>query len=373
MLKFQGKTVTLKYKTVEFDIRTRAETVSYDVSTYEQIFAIAKELLEIEITKNGGRLKLRLMGVRLSSLDGPNSPTKRNVAESESLMKFVKAKDPKEPKELKNPKESKELRNPKEPKEMKNSKDPSTNAEIKQLLLIPKKVEEAPVEQKSFFRRKIAEFQEEQQKVGAEPVEQSFFRRKMAEFQIQKQQQQQKAKSEEPTETVVPLKRKRSGSISKIESTNKDLDLDDSTEISKQKLPTEEAPKRLQTDQHPDVLHDPKDKRLQREQPPDGRSLTRDAEASTPGEYFCPVCRWNVRCESLEAFNSHLDNCLSKQAIAEVLKEEIPKNAKTGSANTAVKLKVLNKLKKSGDDINRGITASNSKRMIRIDEFFVTK
>ncbi|KAF6126491.1 DNA polymerase kappa [Phyllostomus discolor] len=45
----KGRTVTIKLKNVNFEVKTRASTVSSAVSTAEEIFALAKELLRTEI------------------------------------------------------------------------------------------------------------------------------------------------------------------------------------------------------------------------------------------------------------------------------------------------------------------------------------
>ncbi|XP_012880757.1 PREDICTED: DNA polymerase kappa isoform X1 [Dipodomys ordii] len=64
----KGRTVTIKLKNVNFEVKTRAITVSSIVSTAEEIFAIAKELLRTEINAECPYpLRLRLMGVRISS------------------------------------------------------------------------------------------------------------------------------------------------------------------------------------------------------------------------------------------------------------------------------------------------------------------
>eukprot|EP00158_Paraphelidium_tribonemae_P003600 Partr_v1_DN26249_c0_g1_i1_m48730 putative DNA polymerase kappa len=57
-----GKTVTLKIKTDEFEIRSRAKTVSRYINKDSDIFDIALQLLQAEFP-----VKLRLMGIRLSS------------------------------------------------------------------------------------------------------------------------------------------------------------------------------------------------------------------------------------------------------------------------------------------------------------------
>lgn len=59
----QGKTVTLKLKNVNFEVKTRASTVLSSVSTEEEIFAIAKDLLGTEIDSVAPHpLRIRLMG-----------------------------------------------------------------------------------------------------------------------------------------------------------------------------------------------------------------------------------------------------------------------------------------------------------------------
>uniref|UniRef100_A0A3Q2P160 DNA polymerase kappa n=1 Tax=Fundulus heteroclitus TaxID=8078 RepID=A0A3Q2P160_FUNHE len=59
----KGKTVTLKLKNVNFEVKTKAQTLPYAVATAEDIFAVAKELLKMEIESESPQpLRLRLMG-----------------------------------------------------------------------------------------------------------------------------------------------------------------------------------------------------------------------------------------------------------------------------------------------------------------------
>ncbi|XP_037980316.1 DNA polymerase kappa isoform X4 [Motacilla alba alba] len=63
----KGKTVTLKLKNVNFKVKTRASTVLSSVSTEEEIFTVAKDLLGTEIDSVAPHpLRIRLMGVRVS-------------------------------------------------------------------------------------------------------------------------------------------------------------------------------------------------------------------------------------------------------------------------------------------------------------------
>lgn len=59
----KGKTVTLKLKNVNFEVKTRAQTLPYAVATVEDVFAVAKDLLKMEIENESPQpLRLRLMG-----------------------------------------------------------------------------------------------------------------------------------------------------------------------------------------------------------------------------------------------------------------------------------------------------------------------
>ncbi|XP_040898339.1 DNA polymerase kappa [Toxotes jaculatrix] len=78
----KGKTVTLKLKNVNFEVKTRALTLPYAVATVDEIFAVAKDLLKTEIENESPQpLRLRLMGVRISafvSLDD-KKPLQRSI------------------------------------------------------------------------------------------------------------------------------------------------------------------------------------------------------------------------------------------------------------------------------------------------------
>uniref|UniRef100_A0A8C4N7Q0 DNA polymerase kappa n=1 Tax=Eptatretus burgeri TaxID=7764 RepID=A0A8C4N7Q0_EPTBU len=64
----QGRTITLKIKNINFEVKTRAVSLPSAVSSEELLFAAARDLLKIEIESvHPQPLRLRLMGVRLSS------------------------------------------------------------------------------------------------------------------------------------------------------------------------------------------------------------------------------------------------------------------------------------------------------------------
>ncbi|XP_076995544.1 DNA polymerase kappa isoform X3 [Tamandua tetradactyla] len=84
----KGRTVTIKLKNVNFEVKTRASTVASVISTAEEIFAVAKDLLRTEIDADFPHpLRLRLMGVRISSF--PNEEDKKH--QQRSIIGFLQS------------------------------------------------------------------------------------------------------------------------------------------------------------------------------------------------------------------------------------------------------------------------------------------
>uniref|UniRef100_UPI003AB04D9E DNA polymerase kappa n=1 Tax=Centroberyx gerrardi TaxID=166262 RepID=UPI003AB04D9E len=78
----KGKTVTLKLKNVNFEVKTRAWTLPCAVATVDEIFAVAKDLLKTEIENVSPQpLRLRLMGVRISAFvsSDDKKPLQRSI------------------------------------------------------------------------------------------------------------------------------------------------------------------------------------------------------------------------------------------------------------------------------------------------------
>uniref|UniRef100_A0A8C8A2S6 DNA polymerase kappa n=1 Tax=Oryzias sinensis TaxID=183150 RepID=A0A8C8A2S6_9TELE len=78
----KGKTVSLKLKNVNFEVKTRAQTLQCAVAAEEEIFAVAKDLLKTEIDNESPHpLKLRLMGVRMSAFvsSDDKAPTQKSI------------------------------------------------------------------------------------------------------------------------------------------------------------------------------------------------------------------------------------------------------------------------------------------------------
>ena len=60
---FKGKTVTIKLKTVEFELKTRGKTLGIVTNQQGDIYSAARDLLKIEIQNCQPQpLRLRLMG-----------------------------------------------------------------------------------------------------------------------------------------------------------------------------------------------------------------------------------------------------------------------------------------------------------------------
>ncbi|XP_066458977.1 DNA polymerase kappa [Eleutherodactylus coqui] len=91
----KGRTVTLKLKNVKFEVKTRASTMSYVVSTEEEIYSVAKDILKAEIDLASPEpLRLRLMGVRLSGfLSEDDKKYQKCITSFLCIGKVTKAKN----------------------------------------------------------------------------------------------------------------------------------------------------------------------------------------------------------------------------------------------------------------------------------------
>lgn len=90
--KLKGKTITIKLKTVNFEVKSRSLSPLNPVSTYEEIFLAAKELLKNEINACfPDPLRLRLMGVRLSNFQESSSDSSKE-AKQNTITGFFKQK-----------------------------------------------------------------------------------------------------------------------------------------------------------------------------------------------------------------------------------------------------------------------------------------
>ncbi|XP_051644128.1 DNA polymerase kappa isoform X5 [Manacus candei] len=83
----KGKTVTLKLKNVNFEVKTRASTVLSSVSTEEEIFAVAKDLLGTEIDSVAPHpLRIRLMGLIQELTEKKDFPAENYSMENQNRV-----------------------------------------------------------------------------------------------------------------------------------------------------------------------------------------------------------------------------------------------------------------------------------------------
>ena len=91
--KLKGKTVTIKLKTVNFEVKSRSLSPLNPISTYEEICLAAKELLKNEISAcSPDPLRLRLMGVRLSNFQDCIQSDSSKDGRQNTITEFLKPK-----------------------------------------------------------------------------------------------------------------------------------------------------------------------------------------------------------------------------------------------------------------------------------------
>ena len=81
----KGKTITLKLKTSNFEVKTRATTIVSYTNEAETISKHVKKLLSKELP-----IRLRLMGIRVSNFMGKSEPVEKN---QKQLSTFFKRSD----------------------------------------------------------------------------------------------------------------------------------------------------------------------------------------------------------------------------------------------------------------------------------------
>ncbi|RKP15848.1 lesion bypass DNA polymerase [Rozella allomycis CSF55] len=74
-----GRCIHLKYKTDEFQVRTKSKTLNKYIYNFDDIFHYASQMLQEELP-----LKLRLMGIRMTTLENIND------VNSKGIRKFFK-------------------------------------------------------------------------------------------------------------------------------------------------------------------------------------------------------------------------------------------------------------------------------------------
>ncbi|XP_008417080.1 DNA polymerase kappa [Poecilia reticulata] len=256
----KGKTVTLKIKNVNFEVKTRAQTLPYAVARAEDIFAVAKDLLKTEIENESPQpLRLRLMGVRISSFVCSDD----KIPMQKSIISFLQPgktdRSRSSPITLQKP-------------EVVNLCDHSVQTSE---LVDDPPVENGQKQNKVLWRSK-------QRPTGEEP-QQSFFQRahaKRLELQAAKPSSQ-----DEGCEEHVPVVTPNNGTESLKQANTDDDNVQD---LSENELASPVQP-------HAST-----------------------SGCGTPAETFtCPVCFTKVKTTDLNVFNRHIDSCLSDAARRE--------------------------------------------------------
>ncbi|XP_034547629.1 DNA polymerase kappa [Notolabrus celidotus] len=260
----KGKTVTLKLKNVNFEVKTRAMTMPYAVATVDEIFAVAKDLLKTEIDNESPQpLRLRLMGVRISAFVSADDkkPLQKSIL---GFLQPGKGDSSSTTQETNQKFEEKPFSNP--------------SLQTKPLPC-PPLVQKCQREQEVPVWNKQRVFQGSQ--ISNEP-KQSFFQRAQAKrLKIQSGNENRQGEKHEQHAPVIT-----------------------SADISPHKL--EESPRKPheKISTASDLLEN-------------GRASPVEAHASTSGcggklseSFTCPVCFRRVETTDLNTFNTHIDQCL---------------------------------------------------------------
>ncbi|KAI5613146.1 DNA polymerase kappa [Silurus asotus] len=257
----KGKTVTLKLKNVNFEVKTRAFTLQCAVCTEEEIFAAAKDILKAEIDNASPLpLRLRLMGVRVSSFIS----TDDKQPQQKSIVGF-----------LKNASDSSSTAQPSKSEivSVMGSSVSSTRAKCP--------------EGRSFTGETSIPFSNGQTQSGCtnEPQQQSFFQK--AEAKRMQNQHEQEETSEICTDKIFKW-------------LPKDLTSNPSFIVTAHKA-TAEIEKAPDTDNNAAKAE---------------QSLSSTSTASLANMlqcYTCPVCFNQIETKNLSSFNQHIDKCLSSE------------------------------------------------------------
>ncbi|XP_008279678.1 DNA polymerase kappa [Stegastes partitus] len=253
----KGKTVTLKLKNVNFEVKTRALTLPYAVATVDEIFAVAKDLLKTEIENESPQpLRLRLMGVRIStfvSLDDKQPLQK-------SIIGFLQ---------------------PGKMESSSSSKETHQNLEKENRSLPAGPLVCPPLVQKC-QRKEEVPWRNRQSQAGEEP-QQSFFQRAHAK-RLQLQAAKGSTQEERPGENA---------SIVTSTGTCTEKAVEPSTKANENNCTTSDLPEN-------EIVS-----------PVEAHASTSGCGRTTSETLTCPVCFRRVETTDLNVFNSHIDQCLS--------------------------------------------------------------
>ncbi|XP_042343998.1 DNA polymerase kappa [Plectropomus leopardus] len=253
----KGKTVTLKLKNVNFEVKTRALTLPYAVATVDEIFAVAKDLLKTEIDNESPQpLRLRLMGVRISAFvsSDDKKPLQRSIIGFLQSGKTDSCSSP-------------------QGTIQKLDKEHLSNHALVQKW---QRQKEVPLwsEQRGLEGQQICE----------EP-KQSFFQRAHAK-RLQLQAANTNTQEEGQNSSVIPSA-----------GTDAQKSIDSSTEVHKSDLAATDLSEN-------DFVF-----------PVDARASTSGCGGQVSENLTCPVCNRQVGTTDLNVFNRHIDHCLSDASV----------------------------------------------------------
>ncbi|XP_049435518.1 DNA polymerase kappa isoform X1 [Epinephelus fuscoguttatus] len=254
----KGKTVTLKLKNVNFEVKTRALTLPYAVATVDEIFAVAKDLLKTEIDNESPQpLRLRLMGVRISAF--VSSDDKKPL--QRSIIGFL------------------------QPGKTDSSGSPQgTTQKLDKKHLSDHSLQTGPLAQKYQRQEEVPMWSKQRGLEGVQTGEepkQSFFQRAHAK-RLQLQAGNANTQEEEQSASVIP-------------STGADAQqgVESSTKAHKNNCAASDL------SEHDSVSL------------PEAQASTSGCGGKVSESLTCPVCFRQVKTTDLNVFNTHIDQCLN--------------------------------------------------------------
>ncbi|XP_026786848.3 DNA polymerase kappa isoform X1 [Pangasianodon hypophthalmus] len=269
----KGKTVTLKLKNVNFEVKTKAFSLQCAVCTEEEIFAAAKDLLKAEIDNVSPLpLRLRLMGVRVSSFISVDD----KQPQQKSIVGFLKIAS-----------------------DCSSSAQPSKSEMVSVLgSSVSLTREQCPETRSASFTGETSKpFSKWRTESGctAEPQQQTFFQKAHAK-RLQKQYEQ-----EETSDKIFKCL--------PADSTNNSAFI---VTTHKPTVKTEET-QTCTWKRHPDTddTAAKADSSLSTTNKVSYASQTKTQSANMLQCFTCPVCFNQIETKNLSSFNQHIDECLS--------------------------------------------------------------
>ncbi|KAL7836601.1 hypothetical protein AOLI_G00278850 [Acnodon oligacanthus] len=266
----KGKTITLKLKNVNFEVKTKAFTLQCAICTEEEIFAAAKDLLKSEIdTVSPQPLRLRLMGVRVSSFIS----TDNKRPQQKSIVGFLKI-----------PSDSSSSAQPPKgffrPEEGSVSESNVCSLKQQSETRSPSKIGEMP--------RLVSKLGNESEGTRR-PQQQTFFQRALSRRLQQQSEQETSLSSNRPFTAT-------DSTVSHASSSRT------CAEIDKTAVKTDTSLSATNTASHKTECLNI-------------QTLVKAQSSNMPQCFTCPVCFNEMKTADLRVFNQHIDECLKGSAV----------------------------------------------------------